>query len=168
MAVQITRTDKSSNDLRAIARQCDNGLQASRLFALADVMDGSRRGDAAARHGMTRQTLPDWVHRYNDEGVEGLKDRPRSGCKPMLNDVQQEALADAVRAGPELEKDGVIRWRRVDLRNWLAREYKISCHERTVGKWLNKLGFVRMSARPKHLKNDPEAITAFKKTSQTR
>ncbi len=163
MAVQITRNDKDSNTLRKIARKCSDGFQASRLFALADVMDGEKRTVAAERHGMTRQTLRDWVHRYNDEGVSGLKDRHRTGCKPILNDEQWDDLARIVRAGPDPDKDGVARWRQVDLRDWLAREHGIICHERTVGKWLHKLGFACITTRPKHLKNDPKAIELFKK-----
>lgn len=164
MTIKVTRTDKDSNDLRKLARKCGNVLQSSRLFAIAEIMDGASREDAAIRHGMTRQTLRDWVHRYNDEGVEGLKDLHRSGRKTRLDESQKIALSKAVRDGPTMEKDGVTRWRRVDLQDWLLREHGVECHERTVGKWLKKLGFVHITARPKHLKNDPEAIETFKKT----
>ena len=135
MAVEITRMDKSSSELRSTARKCRDGLQASRLFALAEVIDGSRRGVSAERHGMTRQTLCDWVHRYNAEGVPGLKDYPGQGRKPVLTEAQWEDLARVVREGPDIAQDGVARWRLVDLRDWLAREHKVKCHERTVSKW---------------------------------
>ncbi len=164
MTIKITRTDKSSNDLRKLARKCGNVLQSSRLFAIAEIMDGTSREDAAIRHGMTRQTLRDWVHRFNGDGVDGLKDRHRSGRKPRLNEAQKAALSEAVRDGPTLEKDGIARWRQVDLQDWLLREQGVKCHERTVGKWLNNLGFAHITARPKHLKNDSKAIETFKKT----
>ena len=163
MAVQITRIDKSSTELRRLARRCGNGLQASRLFALADVMDGAQRGIAAERHGMTRQTLRDWVHRFNDEGVSGLKDYHRTGRKPTLTEAQFDDLARVVRTGPDIKKDGIARWRQSDLCKWIAREHGIKCHERTIGKWLKKLGFVCITSRPQHLKNAPQAIELFKK-----
>ena len=163
MAVEITRTDHSSSELRAEARKCRDGLQASRLFALADVMEGERRGVAAERHGMTRQTLRDWVHRYNDESVPGLINYNGQGRKPILTEAQWDDLARVIRAGPDIQKDGVARWRQVDLRDWLAREHGINCHERTIVKWLKQLGFAHITSRPKHLKNKPEALELFKK-----
>jgi transposase len=114
---------------------------------------------------MDRQTLRDWVHRYNAEGLAGLRDRPRSGRKPRLTPEQEAELAAAVERGPDPERDGVVRWRRVDLRALIEARFAVRLHERSVGKVLRRLGFARLSVRPKHPKADEAAQEAFKKAS---
>lgn len=114
---------------------------------------------------MDRQTLRDWVHRYNAEGIEGLSDRLRSGRKSRLSAEQEAEFAALVRTGPDLSKDGVVRWRRVDLCNVIADRYDVELHERSVGKLLRRLGFSHLSVRPRHPKADVQAQDTFKKTS---
>ena len=75
MAVRINE-DLSAAELRALARRETNGRVASRLLALAGALSGMNRTQAAEAAGMDRQTLRDWVWRYNAEGVAGLRDRP--------------------------------------------------------------------------------------------
>jgi transposase len=100
---------------------------------------------------MERQTLRDWVHRYNELGLEGLYDRPRrNGPQPRLSDEQRATVAEWVEQGPDLERDGVVRWRCVDLQQRILQEFAIPLHERTVGKLLRKLSFRRLSVRPQH------------------
>ena len=70
--LQIARTDYSSATLRAMARKCTDGAQVRRMLAVALVLDGRPRSEAAALNGMDRQTLCDWVHRYNAAGIDGL------------------------------------------------------------------------------------------------
>jgi transposase len=75
---------------------------------------------------MDRQTLRDWMHRYNELGLSGLFDRPRrNGPAPRLSPEQQAQVAEWVEQGPELERDGVIRWRCVDLQQRIAREFAV-------------------------------------------
>ena len=114
MAVAITRTDLSTEELRGAARRTTDTYQARRLLALALVVDGASRTAAARAAGMERQTLRDWVHRYNAEGVEGLCDRARSGRPPRLSEAQLVELARLVEAGPDPARHGVVRWRCVD------------------------------------------------------
>jgi transposase len=114
---------------------------------------------------MDRQTLRDGVHRYNAEGLAGLRDRPRSGRKPRLTPEQEAELAAAVERGPDPERDGVVRWRRVDLRALIEARFAVRLHERSVGKVLRRLGFARLSVRPKHPKADEAAQEAFNKAS---
>ena len=135
------------------------------MLALALVLEGASREEAARAAGMDRQTLRDWVHRYNAEGLAGLRDRPRSGRKPRLTPEQEAELATAVERGPDPERDGVVRWRRVDLRALIEARFAVRLHERSVGKVLRRLGFARLSVRPKHPKADEAAQEAFKKTS---
>jgi transposase len=166
-AVAITRTDMSAADLRAAARASADAKQASRVLAIAMVLDGFSREKAARLCGMDRQTLCDWVHRYNEEGLEGLADRPRSGRPASLSWVEQGKLASWVEEGAELARDGVVRFRRADLRDRVAAEFGVELHERSVGKLLRRLDFRHLSVRPQHPQSDPEAQEAFKKTSRT-
>jgi transposase len=135
------------------------------MLALALVLEGASREEAARAAGMDRQTLRDWVHRYNAEGLAGLRDRPRSGRRPRLTPEQEAELAAAVERGPDPERDGVVRWRRVDLRALIEARFAVRLHERSVGKVLRRLGFARLSVRPKHPKADEAAQEAFKKAS---
>ncbi len=166
MAVAITRQDVSVGDLRREAGRTRDAKAARRMLALACVMKGQSHEDAAERCGMDRQTLRDWVHRFNAGGLAGLADLPRqNGPKPRLSPEQEAAVAEWVERGPDLVRDGVVRWRCVDLQDRIEREWGVSLHERTVGKLLRKLAFRRLSVRPQHPKSDPEAQALFKASS---
>lgn len=165
MAVAITRTDLSARELRAAASKAKDAKAARRMLAIALVLEGVDRKTAAESCGMDRQTLRDWVHRYNAEGLEGLSDRRSAGPAPRLSPAQKAELARMVREGPDPAVDGVVRWRRVDLQRKIEARFGVAMHERTVGKQLTALGFRRLSVRPQHPKSDPEAQEAFKKTS---
>jgi transposase len=167
-AVAITRLDLTATDLRAAAGREKDSSAARRILALALVLDGADRKTAAETCGMDRQTLRDWVHRYNAEGLNGLHDVKTPGPKPKLTAEQQAELAAWVEAGPDAARHGVVRWRRVDLRDELARRFGVALHERSVGKVLAKLGYCRLSVRPRHPQTDEEAQEAFKKTSLRR
>jgi transposase len=165
MTVGITRHELGAGDLRREARRCRDGAASRRMLALALVLEGSSREEAARAAGMDRQTLRDWVHRYNAEGLDGLRDRRRPGPRPRLTPEQEAELAAAVERGPDPERDGVVRWRRVDLRALIEARFAVRLHERSVGKVLRRLGFARLSVRPRHPKADEAAQAAFKKAS---
>ena len=165
MAVAITRDDLSSDALRLAARRAKDSAQALRLLALAQVIDGRSRREAARAGGMDRQTLRDWVHRYNAEGLEGLCDRPRSGRPPQLSEAQLAELAGLVEAGPELAVHRVVRWRCVDLQGEIKARFGVEISERHVGRLLKRLKLTRLSVRPRHPQADEVAPQDFKKTS---
>ena len=165
VAVTLERVNLSASDLRQAACRVDDPTQARRLLAIAMVLDGWSRTDAARAAGMDRQTLRDWVHRYNAEGVDGLRDRPRSGRPSQLKPEHFAKLEQWVEAGPDVAADGLVRWRCVDLRDRLAERFAVTLSERSVARLLNKRGFRRLSARPRHPKADEAAQDAFKKTS---
>jgi transposase len=165
MSIEITRLDLDTRGLREAASREKDVRVARRLFALAFVLEGVNRTTAASNCGMDRQTLCDWVHRYNAEGLEGLRNKPRSGRPPRLNAEQKQAFIELVEAGPNLEQHKVVRWRRKDLRDELSAQFGVELHERTVGKHLKQLGFRRLSVRPQHPKSDAASQEAFKKTS---
>jgi len=167
-AVAITRTDLTATELRRAAGKCRDARAARRMLALALVLEGADRKTAAETCGMDRQTLRDWVHRYNAEGLAGLVNLP-GGARPRRLDADQIAqLRSWVEAGPDPAVDGVVRWRRRDLERRIADRFGITVHERTVGKYLAALGYRRLSVRPRHPKTDPEAQEVFKKASPKR
>lgn len=166
-AVAVFREDMSAADLRRRAGRVKDGRVSRRLLAIALVLEGTSRKVAAESCGMDRQTLRDWVHRYNVEGVKGLANRIGGGVKPRLTPDQMAQLAAWIEAGPDPERDGVVRWRRADLARRIEAEFGAELHERTVGSYLAKLGFRRLSVRPAHPNADPEAQAAFKKTFPT-
>ena len=165
MTIAITRHEPGAGELRREAARCRDARAARRMLALALVLEGASREEAARAAGMDRQTLRDWVHRYNAEGLAGLSDRPRSGRKPRLTAEQEAELATAVERGPDPDRDGVVRWRRVDLQALIEARFAVRLHERSVGKVLRRLGFARLSVRPRHPKADEAAQEAFKKAS---
>ncbi len=163
MTVAIEREDFSAAALRRAAARTQDARMSRRMLAIALVMDGCSREVAAQNCGMDRQTLRDWVHRYNDFGIEGLANQARvNGPPSRLSPEQQAAVAAWVEEGPTLERDGVVRWRCVDLRQRIATEFGVSLHERTVGKLLRKLSFRRLSVRPQHPQSDPRAQVVFR------
>ena len=163
--IEITRSEFTASDLRMAAGKSRDAKAARRMLALALVLEGVDRTRAAQTCGMDRQTLRDWVHRYNAEGLAGLSDRRKGVRVPRLVPAQMADLAAWVEAGPDPEKDGVVRWRRQDLQRRIAEAFGAGVHERTVGKYLAALGYRRLSVRPQHPRTDPGAQETFKKTS---
>jgi len=164
-AVAITRTDLTAPDLRALAVKVGDGAMVRRLLALALLLEGCSRDEAARLNGMTRQTLRDWVHRFNAEGVAGLGSRTSPGRPPVLSEERMADLRALVVEGPDPERHKVARWRCVDLCEEIAARWSVRVCEQTVGRWLDQFGLTRLQPRPYHPKKDPEAEEAFKKTS---
>ena len=160
------RDDFTAFDVRALATRSKDGAQVRRLLSIAAIYDGVDRGDAARIGGMDRQILCDWVHRFNDDGPDGLIDRWAGGPNPRLTMAQKEELSQIVKDGPDPDKDGVVRWRCLDLKDVIRNRFGVDYHERTVGKILAELGFSHVSPRPRHPGQDPVTIEAFKKTSR--
>ena len=165
-AVEITRTELSVTELRRAAARSRDADAARRMLALALVLEGKSRKEAAESCGMDRQTLRDWVIRYNVEGLTGLSDRVPPGPGFRLTPEQTAELATLVEAGPDPAVDHVVRWRRVDLRQVISERWGVEFHERSVGKLLHRLGFARLSVRPKHPKSDPAAQAEWGKKLQ--
>ena len=135
------------------------------MLAIALVLEGSSRAEAARACAMDRQTLRDWVHRFNASGLDGLSDQPRrNGPRPRPSPQQlAEVMAGLEQGeGADLGGDGVVRWRCVDLQRRIQQSFGVALHERTVGKLLHKLSFRRLSVRPQHPKSNPDAQASFR------
>src|SRR5688500_4363101 len=162
------RTDYSAGQLRRLATATRNASQSRRLLSLAAVLEGMNRTEAARIGGMDRQTLRDWVHRFNAHGPDGLRDSWSKGPEPRLSAEQRDEIAQLVETGPDRAVHGVVRWRRIDLQRVILERFGIAYHERTIGKLLKALGFSHVSARPRHPAQDQHTLDAFKKTSLPR
>jgi transposase len=164
MAIAVTRTDLGPAELRAAAARSKDAAAARRMLAIALVLEGHSRADAARSAAMDRQTLRDWVHRYNDSGLAGLENRPNPGRPPRKLTPEQEAVvAEWVRQGPPSQSQ-LVRWRLLDLRDEIAQQFGVQLHERSVGKLMARLNFAHVSVRPRHPDQDEAAQEAHKKT----
>jgi len=164
-AITITNLDSSAADLRCLMSKEKDGAVVRRLMALALILEGKSRTEAAQQSGMERQTLRDWVHRYNAEGLAGLSSRVGPGPAPLLSEAQLAEFKKLVVDGPDPETDKVVRWRCIDLRDKVEQHFCVKVHKRTVAKWLHQLELTRLQPRPFHPKKDAAAQEAFKKTS---
>jgi transposase len=167
MAAAIrVRTDYTSADLRGFSRRCGDADQVRRLLAIAVILDGGSRSDAAKVAGVTLQIVRDWVLRFNEGGPDCLATRKAPGRSSTLNDEQRLALAGQIEAGPIPAAHGVVRWRLADLAQWIWDEFGLSVTRQTLGRELGAMGYRKLSARPRHRGQKPDDIADFKKTSQ--
>jgi transposase len=162
VAVAIAK-ERTPAELRALARRERDGRVSARLLALANALDGMSREEAARAAGMDRQTLRDWVHRYNAEGVAGLRDRPRPGRPCALDEGRQAALKGLILRGPRLERDGCVAWRARDLCALVEERYGVRYGESGMLKLLKGLDLSWQKTRPIHPEADRRAQERFKK-----
>ncbi len=160
-AVEV-RGDFSADRVRKSAKTSSDAGQCRRLLAIAAILDGGSRSEAAKIGGVGLQTVRDWVLRFNAAGPPALIDRKAPGKPPKLGAAQQAALVEIVEAGPIPAVHGVVRWRLKDLVQWVWEEFGVTMDETTMGRLLERLGFRHISARPRHHAQDPRLMAAFK------
>jgi len=159
------RIDFDAASLRRLARKTKEAPQARRLLALAAIYDGASRAEAAQIGGVTRQIVRDWVVRFNALGPEGLIDRKPPGLPSRLSDAQRAALVAVIEQGPTPAVHGVVRWRLVDLVQWVWEEFRLPISPQTMSRELRSLHYRKLSARPRHHAKSEAEVTAFKKSS---
>src|SRR5450756_3006082 len=120
------RGDFKASQLRGLARKTKDGPQARRLLALAAIYYGATRTEAAKIGGVTLQIIRDWVVKFNALGPDGLIDRKPPGQPSRLNDVQRQAIVRMIESGPIPAIHGVVRWRLIDLSQWIYEEFRIT------------------------------------------
>ena len=166
MAVPIPlRVDFKAAQLRGIARKTKDGPQARRLLALSAIYDGATRTEAAKIGGVGLQIVRDWVLRFNARGPDGLRDGKSPGQPSRLNDTQRQAIARMIESGPISAVHGVVRWRLVDLAQWIFEEFRITIAKQTLSRELRAMGYRKLSARPRHHAQAAGVIEDFKKAS---
>ena len=149
--------------LRSLARKTKNGPQARRLLALAAIYDGATRTEAAEIGGVGLQIVRDWVSRFNARGPGGLLNGKSPGQPSKLNDGQRQALIRMLESGPTPAVHGVVRWRLIDLAQWIFEEFRITIAKQTLSRELRSMGYRKLSARPRHHAQAAGAIEDFKK-----
>lgn len=164
MAV-LLRSDFDASRLRGFARKTKDGPQARRLLALASIYDGTTRTEAAKIGGVTLQIVRDWVTKFNAHGPVGLIDKKAPGQASRLNDMRRAALAKAIDEGPIPAIHGVVRWRLIDLCQWVFEEFRVTVSLQTLSREMRAMGYRRLSARPRHHAQAEGAIEDFKKAS---
>ena len=160
------RIDFDAAALRRLARRTKDGPQARRLLALAAIYEGATRAEAAQIGGVTRQIVRDWVVKFNALGPEGLIDRKPPGLPSRLNDTHRAALVAIIEQGPIPAVHGVVRWRLIDLVQWVWEELRIPISKQTLSRELRSLHYRKLSARPRHHAKSEAEVDAFKKPSQ--
>ncbi len=159
------RDDFDGPSLRALAKCSRDPVHVRRLLALAEICDDGTRSAAARIGGVSLQSIRDWVLRFNAGGPEALIDANNAGRKPKLGASELQALVRVVEEGPLPAIHGVVRWRLVDLRQWVWEEFGIATSVQSLSEQLRALGYRKLSARPRHPAQDLDAQAAFKKTS---
>src|ERR1700760_3513388 len=159
------RTDFDGPQLRTAARKTKNGPQVRRPLSLAEIYEGASRTEAARVGGVTLQIVRDWVIKFNAYGPARLMDRKVSGRAPRLNNTHRAAAASTIESGPIPAVHGVVRWRIIDLCQWLWEEFKVIVAKQTLSRELRAMGYRKLSARPRHHAQAEGAIDSFKKTS---
>jgi putative transposase len=161
------RKDRTPAVLRKLAKAESDTRVARRLLGLANALSGMSRKEAAEAAGMDRQTLRDWVIRYNAHGLDGLHDCGRDGRPPRLDPQEQAELIRIVLAGPDPETDGLSAFTRDDLVRICETRFAKTLHPSSMGRLLRRLDLSRQKARPSHPKKDPAEAEAFKKSPGT-
>ena len=159
------RGDFDAGGLRAAARRTKNAAQARRLLVLAAIYDGATRTEAAKIGGVTLQIVRDWVLKFNARGPDGLVDRKAPGQPPRLSGAHRAALAATLESGPSPAVHGVVRWRLVDLCQWLWEEFRVTVAKQTLSRELRAMGYRKLSARPRHHAQAEGAVDPFKTPS---
>src|SRR3974390_1691672 len=166
MSVPIPlRGDFNAAQLRGLAKKTKDGPQARRLLALAVIYDGGTRSEAAKLGGVGLQIVRDWGLRFNARGPNGLLDGKAPGQPSKLNDAQRQAVARMIENGPIPAVHGVVRWRLIDLAQWIFEEFRITIAKQTLSRELRGMGYRKLSARPRHHAQAEGAVEDFKKTS---
>lgn len=163
MAALKIRKDRTPKALRNLAKTTDDARISRRVLAIANALDGMSREDAARSAGMDRQTLRDWVLRYNAHGLDGLADRWNGGRPPTFTPKEQAEIVEIVLAGPDIEASGLSAYTLEDLSHICEERFGKSMHPWSLGRLLKKLGLSRQKTRPIHPETDPIAAAVFKK-----
>jgi len=161
----LLRADYDALQVRTAAKTTKDGPQVRRLLALAAIYDGGTRNEAARIGGVTLQIVRDWVMRFNAHGPDGLIDRKAPGRPARLNDMHRAAVAAIIESGPTPAIHGVVRWRLIDLCQWLWDEHQVIVAKQTLGRELRVMNYRKLSARPRHHTQAEGAIELFKRVS---
>src|ERR1700730_16993336 len=113
MPAYFFRSEPGAAELRRLARH-ESGRVCQRVLMIANLLEGMEHEEGARLAGVSRSAGYGWHNRYEEEGMEGLRDRPRPGRQPRVDAVTSARLKERIVAGAALERDGVGAFRGVD------------------------------------------------------
>lgn len=131
---------------------------------MASIYEGATRTEAAKIGRVTLQIVCDWVLKFNTHNPDGLLNRKAPGQPPRLKDEHLTAFTRMIESGPIPAIRGVVRWRLVDLCQWVFEEFHIHVAPQTMSRELHAMGYRILSARPRHYAQAEVAIEDLKKS----
>src|SRR5881628_1619103 len=153
MPVFFFRSDPGASELRRLARR-ESGRVCQRVLMIANLLEGMEHEEAARLAGLSRSAAYEWHNRYEEDGIEGLRDRPRPGRQPRVDAETSARFKERIVAGAELERDGVVAFRGVDAKRILKEEFAIDCSLSSTYRLLHRIKLSWLAPRPRHPQAD--------------
>jgi transposase len=160
MPAYFFRSEPGAAELRRLARR-ESGRVCQRVLMIANMLEGMEHEEAARLAGLSRSSAYEWHNRYEEDGIAGLRDRPRPGRQPRVDAVTSARLKERMVAGAALERDGVVAFRGVDAQRILKEEFAIDCSLSSTYRLLHRIKLSWLAPRPRHPEADATAQAAF-------
>jgi putative transposase len=160
MSAYFFRSEPGAAELRRLARR-ESGRVCQRVLMIANMLEGMEHEPAARLAGLSRSAAYEWHNRYEENGLEGLRDRPRPGRQPRIDAVTSARFKERIVAGAELARDGVVAFRGVDAQRILNEEFEIDCSLSSTYRLLHRLKLSWLAPRPRHPQADATAQAEF-------
>src|ERR1700682_3775067 len=138
MPAYLFRSEPGAAELRRLARR-ESGRVCQRVLMIANLLEGMEHEEAARLAGLSRSAAYEWHNRYEEDGIEGLRDRPRPGRQPRVDAVTSARFKERIVAGAELQRDGVVAFRAVDAQRILKEEFEIDCSLSSTYRLLHRI-----------------------------
>jgi len=160
MTVYFFRTEPGAAELRRLARH-ESGRVCQRVLMIANMLEGLEHEAAARLAGLSRSSAYQGHNRYEEDGIEGLGDRPSPGRPPRVDALTTARLKERIVAGAELERDGVVAFRGVDAQRILKEEFDIDGSLSSTYRLLHRTQLSWLAPRPRHPQADATAQAEF-------
>jgi transposase len=160
MPAYFFRSEPGAAELRRLARY-ESGRVCQRVLMIANMLEGMEHEEAARLAGLSRSAAYEWHNRYEEDGIEGLRDRPRPGRQPRVDAVTSARLKERMVAGAVLERDGVVAFRGVDAQRILKEEFEIDCSLSSTYRLLHRIKLSWLAPRPRHPEADAKGQAEF-------
>lgn len=151
-------------ELREAVHRVSDANERDRVRMVVHAREGQTGVEIGHRLGYTDRAVRKWVRRYNELGLAGLKDLPRSGRPRHLEAVKDEDVRQRLDAGARTE-DGVCVLRGADVRRILEEEFGARYSLSGTYVVLHRLGYSSLMPRPQHPDADPAAQEEFEKNT---
>ena len=160
MPAYFFRGEPGAVELRRLARR-ESGRVCQRVLMIANMLEGMEHEAAARLAGLSRSAAYEWHNRYEEDGIEGLRDRPRPGRQPRVDAATSARFKERIVAGAALERDGVVAFRGVDAQRLLKEEFEIDCSLSSTYRLLHRIKLSWLAPRPRHPEADARSQAEF-------